>query len=159
MRVRVYDPARTPAHWLEIIQPGQFSVFTINAGRRTPPPGEACVEIVPDFETALKFAEETVAQDPALCCEIYDHRGKAGEPLRTVYEPSARGKYEGRPRARKEMLAGAGLMAVALAILAYDVKRDLTWFWGSIVGIKLTIVGGAFLVRGVSRYIEARSDA
>jgi hypothetical protein len=159
MRVRVYDPARTPAHWLEIIQPGQYSVFVLAAGRRTPPPGEAYVEIAPDFETALKFAEETVAQDPSLCCEIYDHRGKAGEPLQTVYEPSVRGKYEGRPRARKEMLAGVGLLAVALTVIAYDVKRDLTWFWGSIIGIKLTIVGGAFLVRGVSRYIEARRDA
>jgi hypothetical protein len=159
MRVRVYDPARTPAHWLEIIQPGQFSVFVLAAGPRTPPPGEAYVEIAPDFETAVNFANDTVAQNSSLCCEIYDHCGKAGEPLRTIYEPSVRGKYEGRPRARKEVLAGAALMVTALAILACDAKHDLTWFWGSILGIKLTVVGGAFLVRGVSRYIEARNDA
>jgi hypothetical protein len=75
MRVRVYDPA-------------------LDAARRTPSPGETYVEITPDFEIALKFAEEGVAQDPSLCREIYGF--------------SARGKYEDRPRASKEMLGGLG---------------------------------------------------
>jgi len=156
MRVRVHDPERTPAHWLEIIQPGQFSVFVLEASRRTPPPGDASVEIAPGFEAAVQFAENTVAHNPSLCCEIYNHQGKAGEPLRTVYEPSVRGRYEGRPRARKEMWAGAGILAVGSALIAYDVKHDLVWLWGSVIGLKLSLVGGVFLVRGVSRYLEAR---
>ncbi len=156
MQVRVYDPARTPAHWLEIIQPGQFSVFVLDASRRAAAPGDPSVEIAPDFDTAIRFAEDVVARDPSLCCEIYDHSGKAGEPLRTVYEPSVRGKYEGRPRARKEMWIGVGILAVASVFIAYDVKRDLTWLWGYIIGLKLSIIGGAFLVRGISRYLEAR---
>lgn len=159
MQVRLYDAARTPAHWLEIVQPGQFSVFILEAKRRAPRPGDSFVEITPDFESAVKFAEDVVARDSSLCCEIYDHRGKSGEPLRTVYNPAVRGKYEGRPLARREMWTGAGILAVAACFIAYDVKRDLLWLWGYIIGLKLTLVGGSILVRGFSRYLEGRSGS
>ena len=53
MWLKLYDAARTPAHWLEIVRPGEFCVFILDAHDRTPKDfegrqfrdGDAAVEI------------------------------------------------------------------------------------------------------------------
>src|SRR4051812_1914 len=91
---RLYDPNRTPSHWTEIIQPGEYSVFVLTAATRSPrdpeggcfPSGEEAVAICINLDQAEKLANEVVARHPELCAEVYDHRGKSGEPLRVIYE-------------------------------------------------------------------------
>jgi hypothetical protein len=164
MWLKVYDPARTPAHWLEIIRPGEYSVFIFDAHLRVPKDydghkfrdGETSVQIASDFDEALRFAQAVVASHPELCCEIYGNEGKSGEPLRTVYEPSVQGKYEGFPWARREASIGLSLVAVAALFIVYDARHDLRWMWGYIIGAKLLIVGGGYLVRGAAGLYEHR---
>src|SRR5258708_13015503 len=125
MWLKVYDPARTPAHWLEIIRPGEFCVSILDAELRVPKDfdgrrfrdGEASVQIASDFAEAVGFAERVVSSHPELCCEIYDHEGKSGEPLRTVYEPSVEGKYRGLPLAKRETSIGLSIVAVSLLFI------------------------------------------
>jgi hypothetical protein len=166
MWLKLYDPRRSPAHWLEIVRPGEHCVFILDAKLRVPKDtdgrefteGEAAVEITPDFASAVRFAEALVARHPELCCEIYDWEGKAGEPLRTVYEPSVRGRYEGLPWAKREASIGAALVSLGILLMIYDARRDLTWMWGYIIGAKCTIIGGAYLIRGVAGLWEHRLE-
>src|SRR5215831_6134451 len=144
MWLRLYDAARTPPHWLELIRPGQCCVFILDARDRVPKnvdgrsfgEGEASAEISDNFDDAVRFAEEVVSRHPELCAEIYNHEGKSGEPIRTVYEPSVRGKYEGLPLAKRSTGVGLALLAAATLFVIYDAKHDLRWMWGYIVGLK-----------------------
>jgi hypothetical protein len=114
------------------------------------------LKFTPDFDTAVRFAEGVVAGHPELCCEIYGSEGKSGEPLQTVYEASVRGKYEGLPFAKRETAIGLAVILVASLFFFYDVRRDLRWMWGYIIGAKLLIIGGSYLVRGAAGLFEYR---
>ena len=162
---KLYDESRTPAHWLDIIRPGEYAVFVLHADSRAPADrdgrdfraGEASVIIAPHLAAARDFAEKIVAANPKLCCEIYDHHGKSGPPVATVYESSVRGRYEGIEYARRNTAIGVLLLALAAAFIVYDARHDLVWLWGYIVGLKLLIIGSVFLVRGTAGIIEHRS--
>jgi hypothetical protein len=166
MWLKLYDPQRSPAHWLEMVRPGEHCVFILDAKLRTPKDadgrefseGEAAVEITPDFATAVRFAEDVVTRHPELCCEIYGSEGKSDAPLRTVYEPSVRGRYEGLPWAKREASIGVAVVAVGTLMIIYDARHDLSWMWGYIVGAKCVIIGGAYLIRGITGMWENRSE-
>jgi hypothetical protein len=162
---RLYDPNRTPSHWSELIREGQYAVFVLDARIRLPrdfngepfgPNGDGAVGIAEDLSEAGSSARGIVARHPELCCEIYDHEGKSGPPLEVVYEESVRGRYVGLPVARRETMWGSFLFCCGIGFVALDVSRDLLWMWGYIVGLKLCLVGGSFLVRGVAGMYEHR---
>jgi hypothetical protein len=162
MWLKLVDPGRVPSHWLEIIQPGQYCVFILDASVRVPKDfnghefqdGEAAVEIAPDLASAEQFALTVVTRHPELCCEIYGSEGKSGEPIRTVYESSVRGRYEGLPWAKRQAAIGATIISVGIALIVYDARHELRWMWGYIIGAKLLIIGGSFLVRGIAGICE-----
>jgi hypothetical protein len=162
---RLYDQNRTPAHWAEIIREGEYSVFILAAGNRTPrdteghtfASGDGSVAICVDLDEAVNFANTIVARHPELCAEIYDHEGKSGEPLRVVYEPSVRGKYEGRPYARRETAWGVTIASFGVAFVVFDALHHLEWMWGYIIGVKPPIIGGSFLIRGLAGLYEHRA--
>ena len=162
---RLYDPNRTPDHWTEIISDGEYSVFILTAGDRMPrdmeglpfSSGGESAAICADLDEAVTFANAIVARHPELCAEIYDHEGKSGEPLRIVYEPSVRGKYEGRPYAKRETAWGVTIVCCGIAFIIVDFRHHLEWIWGYIIGLKLVIIGGSFLVRGLVGLYEHRA--
>ena len=41
--------------------------------------------------------------------------------------------------------------------IVIDVRREFSWIWGYVIGIKLVIVGGVLLIRGVVGLIENRA--
>jgi len=163
---RLYDPARTPGHWTAIIRAGEYAVFFLSAARRTArdldgrafAQGEESVAICSSLDEAIDLANSTVARHPELCAEIYDHHGKSGEPVRLIYDPSVRGKYPGsRPYAKREAAWGLLIVAGGIGFVIYDARHELAWLWGYIVGIKLLLVGGNFLVRGLIGLYEHRT--
>lgn len=163
--IRINDPNRIPSHWLDLIRDGQYAVFVIDArtrlardydGKPFGPNGEACAAICEDRASAIEFARRTVNQHPEVCCEIYNHEGKTGAPLEVIYEDSVRGKYIGLPVAKRETIRGSLLISCGIAFIALDVARDLLWMWGYIVGLKLCLIGGSFLVRGITGIYEHR---
>ena len=163
---RLYDPDRTPDHWTELIHEGDYCVFLLEASDRTPrdmdgnafSPGQEAVAICGDLDDASRLANSIVKLHPQLCAEIYDHTGKSGEPLQVVYEPSVRGKYVGRPFAKREALRGMAILAAGIFFIVLDVRHDLRWMWGYILGLKLTVVGGSFTARGLIGLYEHRAE-
>jgi hypothetical protein len=55
-------------------------------------------------------------------------------------------------------MAAAALTA-GIVFIVIDAGRDLAWLWGYILGIKLTIVGVTFLVRGLTGWYEHRAES
>jgi len=121
-------------------------------------PGQEAVAICADLDEASRLANSIVTLHPQLCGEIYDHTGKSGESLQVVYEPSVRGKYVGRPFAKGEALRGFAILAAGIFFIMLDVRHDLRWMWGYILGLKLTVVGGSFIVRGLIGLHENRAE-
>lgn len=160
----VCDPGRAPAHWSEMILPGQYAVFAYDARThvaRGPdglfaPAGEDSVAICEDLTRARDVSERLVASHPDICCEIYTHEGKSGDPVQVIYNSSVAGKYTGRPFARREALQGAALWLCAAIFIGVDIHHHLAWMWGYVIGLKLLIIGTAFLVRGLVGMYEYR---
>jgi hypothetical protein len=156
--IPIYDPSRTPAHWTEIIRDGQYAVFIYDA-----PTHVACdaqgecfvsgagvsVALCGDLTKAAEFARGVVGAHPELCCEIYDHEGKAKEPVQVVYNPAVRHKYEGLRYHKREVVWGVAAISVGIPFMLYDYYREFLWIWGYVIGLKLTIVGVVLLARGL----------
>ena len=49
------------------------------------------------------------------------------------------------------------MTAFCIAFIIYDVRQNLLWMWGYIIGAKLMIIGVTFLVRGMIGLYEHRA--
>ncbi len=166
--IRLYDPARRPAHWTEIVRDTQFVVFVCDAGNGAPRDAEGhpfvadassdgnCAALCDDAAEARNFARGIVARRPELCCEIYDAAGKSGPPLEVVYDPSVRDKYTGPAHARRLAFWGAALACIGIVLVVIDARRDFAWIWGYVLGLKALLIGGVLLTRGIVEWRECR---
>jgi len=145
-------------HWFGVIRPGQVAVFVFDARTRTgrnpdgSDPGVAgtSLAIGDDCNDALHFARDIVSRDPNLYCELYDNPASYGQPLETIYDPGFRARYFVR-RAHREIVAGVLLWFLGTTFIVIDFRRDLTWIWGYVIGLKCLIVGTSLISIGVVR--------
>ena len=165
---RLYDPSRTPAHWTELVREGQFAVFLLDTETRVArdleglpfdPDQGPSLALFHDLVEARTFAQDTVTRHPDMCAEIYDHHGKANEPLEVLYDPSVRHKYAGPRYAKRQAVTGGMVLATGLAFAAYDISRNFAWMWGYAIGLKLVLVGGFRFGQGLLAIREERSRA
>jgi hypothetical protein len=165
---RTYDPARNPAHWTELVRAGQYAVFVFDAhthvardaeGRPFEPGECPSLAICDDLPEAVGFATEVVTRYPALCGEVYDHEGKAKEPLQVIYNPAVRGKYAGLQYAKRQTLWGSLALLCGLAFAVHDFMLNLAWIWGYVIGVKLTLIGGFRLAQGLIGWHEHRGES
>ncbi len=49
------------------------------------------------------------------------------------------------------------LVGQCSALIVFDVRHNIQWMWGYIVGAKLVIIGGSFLIRGLIGLHEHRA--
>jgi len=151
---RLNDPLRIPAHWTEIIRPGQYAVFVYDI--RTHVTRDASVALCDDLAEAVAFAGSVVAAHPELCCEVYDHEGKSNEPIQVIYAPSVEGRCQGRPVARRATVWGSVILLGTVVLLGVDIRHGLAWIWGYVIGLKLLVIGVSLLVRGLAGLYEHR---
>jgi hypothetical protein len=159
---KLYDETRVPSHWTELVRPGQYAVFLFDARSHAPrgPAGDeaGAIALCDGLTEALAFARETVAARPAIGCEIYDHEGKAKQPVEVVYNEQVRRKYHSLSWAKRETLGGTVLFFGGASLAAYDAMRGMAWIWGYIIGLKLMVIGTALLVRGAADWCERRAE-
>ena len=151
----------------DALRPGQYVVFLSDAhtdvvldsdGRVA---GEAMsvpvFECVADAET---YAGQIVLSLPHVCAAIYDHHGRACDPLRRVYHESIRHRFDPERRARIYAWTGGSLLAT-FTIWAFIAahKSDEHFLWFYIVGMKLLVLGTVLFVRGMSHiWAEKRTN-
>jgi hypothetical protein len=135
--LRLYDPARTPKTWTDIIRPGQYAVFHSDVrtdvekkpdGHFLAPEEESFCLVFDSLAEAEAYCAAKVDEIPSLRCDIYDHLGKGKPPTLTYVN------YAQLHAAKKTARWGWALIAASVPCFLLD------WHW-SFVAIVPTIVG------------------
>jgi hypothetical protein len=148
----------------ERLQPGQFAVFfsdprtDVLVDERGGPAGVATsVAVFDSLAEAERYAGQIVTSGPVVCAAIYDHHGRAGDPLRRIYHESVRRRFDPQRSARRSAWVG-GWFLVAFTvwawIAAFSTDEHFLWFY--ILGVKLFILGTVLFVRGIGYFLGNR---
>jgi hypothetical protein len=155
--VRLYEPARRPANWTEIIRPGQFAVFARDDesgvpcgidGVRFADTALATCALFGSIDSARGFCEAAVLRHPTIRFDIFDHEGRVRPALLTVVHPDRAARLETSPRqirVRRWLawaLVGGGVPLIVYARVA-DREHDV--ILPAFLGINLIIVAGRLL--------------
>jgi hypothetical protein len=133
-------------HWSSAIRPGQYCAFLRD--RDTSAPLSIDVTIFDSLAEARAWGEAICAQQPRARCDIYDSDGLANDAVESIYNAAVRENYVGPKPARRRLYGGLAAVSVGIALIAWDVHRDLLFMWGYILGVKLVLVGGALAIQG-----------
>jgi hypothetical protein len=166
--LRLYDASRRPAHWTEIIRPGEYAAFakiiqTSAAcdaeGRPFSSADEATCLVFDDLHEAEAFCREQVLRALAVRFEIFDAHGRLNPPLLVVVHPEKVAALEGNPRGmrtRKIAAAALAIAAVPLVWCDYAFSRGRLIF-PTVVAINLLIVA-ARLIQLNRSYAHAEQE-
>jgi hypothetical protein len=170
-RLRLYDPARRPPSWTEIIRPDQFAMFAKEVETGAPcdeegqvfadPAAAACL-LFDSLEAARRFAEEQVLRAPRVRIEIFDGAGRTRPPLVVVVHPSRAHTLTANPRAMRWRTVGAVLLvAGALPLMWYDYQRRGLLVLPTVLAINMILLAVRLVqmnmtVREVERTRRAR---
>ena len=158
--LKLYDGARTPPNWMQIIQPGEFAVFhrdatsgtmADSAGKPAVHGEESCV-LFPSFAAAETYCRGQVLQVPSLRCEIFDSAGRARPPLCIVVNPALEKKLEvTAASARNKLALGAALCLSSLLFfyLDYRAEGSGSYFLFTLVAINLALGGFRVILWGL----------
>lgn len=155
--VRLHDPTRTPASWMQIVAPGQFALFAKDldsgvpcdtGGRPFTDPAEATCVLCESLADARIVAEGAVAKVPSLQVDVFDAAGRANPPLLTVLHPSRAGDAETHPRVlrRRQLIAWALIAAgIPLIVFAIVERQDREIILPAFLGINMLLAAGRLL--------------
>src|SRR6476659_8607147 len=131
--IRLYDPARVPENWRDIIRPGQFAAFAADvvSGAACDDEGEpfassdavTCL-IFDSLQEAETLCRERVARHPQLRFDIFDAAGRTQPPIITVVHESRSERLEGNRGSRRlSNVFAACLLALAPVLIWFDWSR------------------------------------
>lgn len=151
IELRLYDRARTPSSWTEIIRPGQFVAFakTFDTGAPCDAQGrsfttveDASCLLFDDLDGAESFCREQVNRATNVRFEIFDSTGRSQPPLLVIVHPSRQQQLEGNPRGMRLRTQGAvALFGVSALSFWYDFQHGPgVQFFPTLLGINLVVV-------------------
>lgn len=156
--VKLYDPARKPASWMRIIQPGQCAVFHQDLksaaelspqGKVVTNPTESVCCIFDSLPEARRYCEQKVEQHPSMRCEVYDSAGKAKPPLLVVVNTAMRRHVEDSESSGHWRIGlGYLLIAASLPLFWWDWRSRGELILPSIVGVNFVFIGLRLLLWG-----------
>jgi len=166
--LRLYDASRKPAHWTDIIRPGQYAAFakiipTSAAcdaeGRPFSAADEATCLVFDDLHEAEAFCRGQVLRAPAVRFEIFDSQGRLNSALLVIVHPEKVAGLEGNPRGtRTRTIVAAALATAALPPIWYDYAFSRgRLIFPTIVAINLLIVA-ARLIQLNRSYAHAEEE-
>ena len=165
--VRLYDSARDPQGWMQIIRPTEFAAFATLAdsgavcdadGVPTSPDEASCVifETLPDAEA---FCRERVAQNPGLRFDILDAAGHLRPPLFTIVHPSRAARLDNSPaKIRRNRVWAIALLVIGPPLVWFDFRfYDGVMVVPTIVGINFVLIGLRLLIMNYSHRSSDRA--
>jgi len=166
--VKLYDRSRTPASWMQLIQPGEFAVFHTDAKNggmtdssgRFPRQGEEACSIFGSLEAAESYSTAKVLEVPGVRCEIFDSSGRAKPPLRIVVNPALEKKLDVSPAsARNKLALGVALCISSVLFFYLDYRGGGgNWFLLTLVGINLAMGGFRVIIWGLGVREQVREQ-
>lgn len=175
-KVRLHDPARRPADWTEIIQPGQFAVFAKDDATGVPCDADgapfpalslATCAIADSIEEAQAFCDAAVARHPAVRFDVFDSGGRVRPPILTIVHASRAAALDTSPRQMRKRRAIAWLLIVSgvpLMVFAYLEYRERDIILPAFLGINMVLIGLRLLwmnlaIRETERARERRLES
>jgi hypothetical protein len=172
--LRLYDPARQPPNWIDIVRPTQYVVFssdvvtggTMDAdGRPFASATSATCLVFDSLAEARQFCEARVLDVPSVRFEVFDARGRVESPLLVVVSPAHAATLEGSARAiRLRKWMALAMLAAAPPLMWYDfaVSRG-SMVLPSFVAVSMVVIALRLLfmnmaVREADRNRRARLD-
>jgi len=155
--LRLYDPARRPPGWMQIVKPGQFALFAKDLdsdvpcdadGRRFADPAQGSCVVFDGLEEARAFGEAAVARTPAMRVDIFDAAGRANPPLLTLVHPSRATEADSHPRIqRRRRLIAWALIATGLPLIGFACveRNDRDIILPAFVGINMILAAARLL--------------
>lgn len=154
--VRLYDPAREPQSWMQIIRPTEFAAFATRvdsgvacdaAGAATSADDATCM-IFETLPAAEAFCRAQVDRHPNVRFEILDSAGRRRLPILTVVHTSHGETLDGTPKKMRWNRNMAAAMLVAGPTLIWF---DWHFYDGliilpTVVGINLVLIGARLLI-------------
>ena len=117
-----------------------------------PTPHSQVCTIFDSRQAAEEFARERVAVYPAMRCLVFDHEGRAGQPLLIVNRPEFAPRGEIGPAFRRWV--GGICLVAGLALGAWEIAHDYATIWAGALAIRLLPV--AALLLGVELVLWAQ---
>ena len=153
--VRIYDPARTPCNWAELLAARQYAVFQYETktGLHLGPDGNGlhkdasgtCL-IFDSLEEAKNYCIFRIEQAPHITCEIFDKEGKAKPPVEIFVHRSIEAAQRSVFRSR---FFWAHIMTILGIIgLLIDWRSDFVRMWPTILGLKFLTLALLFYAWG-----------
>ncbi len=96
------------------------------------------------------FGREKVDEHPQIFCEIYDHRGKAVDPIRAFTHPSRAHHLPNRRSARRKLIAAWLVLAVSAPLYWIDWRHEFLLVFPSVVGSACVVTWIRLLYWGYS---------
>lgn len=154
--VRLYDPAREPQGWMQIIRPSEFAAFATLAdssascdadGVPTATDDASCI-IFSTLTDAEIYCRERVERDPRLRFDVRDAGGMLRPPLLTIVHPSRADTVDGSARTmRHRTYAAIAMFGAAPVLFWYDwALHGGLIIMPTIVGINLVLIAIRLLV-------------
>jgi hypothetical protein len=147
--IKVYDPSRRPRDWNLLLDASQCAAFFRREGTQIPLSSEgvpfdnfrdSTFLLFDSLEAARTFCEAQVQRHPDLCCEIFDHTGRASPPLLTILHPDVAAKDESSAHtAMTRKLLALALILAAVPLFWWD------WHTGGWLGFP-TFIGFSLLL-------------
>ena len=94
----------------------------------------------PEAET---FARDQVERYPTMRCVVFDHEGRAGQPLLVVNRQEFAPRGEIGPAFRRWV--GGVCLAAGLGCAAWEIAHDYATIWAGTIAIRLLPVAAVFL--------------
>jgi hypothetical protein len=159
--VKVYDPARQPRNWNELLARSQCAVFFKRIDSEAPlsPSGATvarfrdCTFLLFDsLEEARRVCEAKVRDYPFMRCEIFDWRGKAQPPLLTIVHPDIAQKDElSAQSVRRRKILAIFLFIAAVPLFVLDHRSGGFLVLPTFLGLTMILAGLRLLYWNTAR--------
>jgi hypothetical protein len=165
---KIHDKNRT-GDWMSLVGPKQCAAFFKDFKTSAPVSyrGEPfatmsdCTFVLFDrLDEAKRFCEAQVKEHPMICAEVFDHEGRAKEPLMVVIDESLAEKAElSQSSARRRKIWAIALFCFGLPLIAYDWSKDWDLIWPAVLGFNMIIVALRLLYWNTARADRYRERA
>jgi hypothetical protein len=159
----IYDHRAHPPVWSDRMTPGEFAVLCEDARTGAPKQPDNTVApsesshvcaIFDSRQEAEDFARERVSIFPGMRCAVFDHEGRAKQPLLTVHRPEFAPRGEIGPAFRRWV--GGTCLVAGLGCGAWEIAHDYATIWAGTLAIRLLPVAAVFLGAEVVLWGQAK---
>ena len=144
-----------PGHYVVFLSDTRTEITLDESGGAAS--GQTLIPVFESLAQAETYAEQVVSRSPHVAASIYDHHGRAGDPIRQLHHESVRHRFDPVRHARIETWVGGSFLFAftAWAVVANRSEEHFLWFY--ILGVKLFVLGTVLFVRGVSHLWQRKA--